>query len=858
MKKITIGTLAHVDAGKTTLSEEMLYTAGAIRSRGRVDDGNSHMDTDEMERQRGITIFSNVAPFSYRETDFILLDTPGHVDFSAEAERVFPVLDYAVLVISGTDGVQSHTETLWKLLDRYQVPVFLFISKMDIACKDPTALLEECKQVLHPGCSNMASGNQEDLAYLSEEAMEEYLRDGTVSDDTVRNMILSRELFPVYFGSGLHGDGVLELMDGLDRFTCMPVYHTDPGARVFQIRHDKNGARLTFLKMTGGTLSVKDSISYFHHGQTVEEKIHQIRSYSGDRFTVVNEASAGDIVAVCGLEHTAPGLGIGSEHGSTVPVMESVMTCRIEAVDGTSAPVLLSKMQILTEEDPLLRVVWDDNLGEIQIQIMGDIQTEVLKDQIRRRFDIETEIGPRQIMYRETIANAVEGIGHFEPLRHYAEVHLWLSPLPRGTGLIFDSDCSEDLLDRNWQRLILTHLEEKQHRGVLTGAPITDMKITLIAGRAHAKHTEGGDFRQATYRAVRQGLMKAESILLEPYYSFTANCPSETVGRIINDIKSFNGTVTDTETSSDGSMGTVTGRAPVDRLSGYLSTFPSITRGKGRISVWPDGYEACARTDEIVDASGYDPLRDTENPSGSVFCSHGSGITIPWDQVSEHMHIDTGVEKETQTEVRPIIRYRDLSFDDKELEEIMDREFGPIRRPVYSRPQVNKAPETKEQKEKKSYLIIDGYNVIYGWEDLKRLAQDDMDLARATLMDILANYHGFTQTEVVLVFDAYRVRDYSRKAEDYHGIHVVYTKPKQSADSYIQTLSREIGKNYSVRVVTSDSLIQLTALSAGVLRVSTREFRNEIRWALDQIESVLKKNENSLHGTKLEELYGKE
>ena len=825
MKKITIGTLAHVDAGKTTLSEEMLYTAGAIRSRGRVDDGNSHMDTDEMERQRGITIFSNVAPFSYRETDFILLDTPGHVDFSAEAERVFPVLDYAVLVISGTDGVQSHTETLWKLLDRYQVPVFLFISKMDIACKDPTALLEECKQVLHPGCSNMASGNQEDLAYLSEEAMEEYLRDGTVSDDTVRNMILSRELFPVYFGSGLHGDGVLELMDGLDRFTCMPVYHTDPGARVFQIRHDKNGARLTFLKMTGGTLSVKDSISYFHHGQTVEEKIHQIRSYSkGMRQKI---ATIGALI-----------------HDPQVLILDE--------------PILLSKMQILTEEDPLLRVVWDDNLGEIQIQIMGDIQTEVLKDQIRRRFDIETEIGPRQIMYRETIANAVEGIGHFEPLRHYAEVHLWLSPLPRGTGLIFDSDCSEDLLDRNWQRLILTHLEEKQHRGVLTGAPITDMKITLIAGRAHAKHTEGGDFRQATYRAVRQGLMKAESILLEPYYSFTANCPSETVGRIINDIKSFNGTVTDTETSSDGSMGTVTGRAPVDRLSGYLSTFPSITRGKGRISVWPDGYEACARTDEIVDASGYDPLRDTENPSGSVFCSHGSGITIPWDQVSEHMHIDTGVEKETQTEVRPIIRYRDLSFDDKELEEIMDREFGPIRRPVYSRPQVNKAPETKEQKEKKSYLIIDGYNVIYGWEDLKRLAQDDMDLARATLMDILANYHGFTQTEVVLVFDAYRVRDYSRKAEDYHGIHVVYTKPKQSADSYIQTLSREIGKNYSVRVVTSDSLIQLTALSAGVLRVSTREFRNEIRWALDQIESVLKKNENSLHGTKLEELYGKE
>ena len=858
MKKITIGTLAHVDAGKTTLSEEMLYTAGAIRSRGRVDDGSSHMDTDEMERQRGITIFSNTAPFSYRETEFILLDTPGHVDFSAEAERVFPVLDYAVLVISGIDGVQSHTETLWKLLARYQVPVFLFVSKMDISNRESGAILAECRQILHPGCSDLSAGSQEELAYLSETAMEEYLQNGNVSDDTIRDMILSRELFPVYFGSGLRGDGVLDLMDGLDRFTSAPVYHTDPGARVFQIRHDKNGTRLTFLKMTGGTISVKDTISYLYHGQPVEEKIHQIRSYSGDHFTAVTEASAGDIVAVCGLEKTSPGLGIGSESGSTVPVMESVMTCRIEAVDGTSAPVLLNRMQILTEEDPLLRVVWDENLGEMQIQIMGDIQTEVLKDQIRRRFDIEVEIGQRRIMYRETIAAGVEGVGHFEPLRHYAEVHLWLSPLPRGTGLIFDSDCSEDALDRNWQRLILTHLEEKQHRGVLTGSPITDMKITLIAGRAHAKHTEGGDFRQATYRAVRQGLMKAKSILLEPYYSFTATCPSEMVGRIINDIKSFNGTITDTDTSPDGTTGTVRGRAPVDKMSGYLPTFPSITRGKGRISVWPDGYEECAHTDEIIEQSGYDALRDTENPSGSVFCSHGSGITIPWDQVSEYMHIDTGVEKETQEEIRPIIRYRDISFDDKELEEIMDREFGPIRRPVYSKPQVNKAPDQKEQKEKKSYLIIDGYNVIYGWEDLKRLAQDDLDLARGTLMDILANYHGFTQTEVILVFDAYRVRDYSRKAEDYHGIHVVYTKPKQSADSYIQTLSHDIGKNYSVRVVTSDSLIQLTALSAGVLRVSTREFRHEIQWAMNQIDTVLKKNENSLHGTKLEELYGKE
>lgn len=847
-----------MDAGKTTLSEEMLYMTGAIRAKGRVDEGSSHMDTDDMERQRGITIFSNVAPFRYGDTEFTLLDTPGHVDFSAEAERVFPVLDYAILVISGIDGVQSHTETMWRLLERYQVPVFLFVSKMDIAPVSSDELLEQLKTDLHSGCLDFSSINEEELAYLSEEAMEEYLESGSVSLPVLQSMIAGRELFPVFFGSGLRGDGVKEFMDCLDRYTVAPPRGSDFGARVFQIRHDKNGTRLTFLKMTGGSISVKDTVSYLHHGETIQEKVHQIRFYSGDHFNARNTAEAGDIVAVCGLEHTLPGLGIGAEFGNTAPIMESVMTCRIASTDGTSDPVLLSRLQILTEENPLLRVTWDDGLGEIHIQIMGDIQTEVLKDQIRRRFGIETEIGQRQIMYRETIAEPVEGVGHFEPLRHYAEVHLWISPLPRGSGLIFDSDCSEDLLDRNWQRLILTHLEEKQHRGVLTGAPVTDMKISLIAGRAHPKHTEGGDFRQATYRAVRQGLMKARSILLEPYYSFTATCPSEYMGRIINDIKSFNGTISETETSPDGMTCIVKGRAPVERMSGYLPTLPSITRGKGRISVWPDGYEEAARQEEIIGKADYDADRDTENPSGSVFCSHGSGITIPWNEVADYMHIDTGAEKEVREEVRPVIRYREMNIDDKELEAIMDREFGPIRRPVYSRPQVNQAPKDPESSGKKKYLIIDGYNVIYGWEDLKALAQDDMDLARGTLMDILANYHGFTQTEILLVFDAYRVQEPMGKTEDYHGIHVVYTRQKQSADSYIQALSRDIGKNYAVRVVTSDSLIQLTALSAGVLRVSTREFRHEIQWVLDQIDTVLKKNENSLHGTKLEELYGKQ
>lgn len=856
MKKIVLGTLAHVDAGKTTLAETLLFTSGSIRSRGRVDEGNTHLDTDPMERERGITIFSNCAPFTYGSSEFTILDTPGHMEFSSEAERVFPVLDYAVLVISGTDGVQAHTETLWRLLQQYQVPTFIFVSKMDISHRSPSELMTHLKQALSPGCIDFRELSQEDLACTDEAAMEEYLQSGVLSSETIAELIRSRRIFPVYFGSGLHGDGIQEFLKGLDLYTVQPAPGDSFGAKAFQIRRDHSGARLTFIKLTGGSVSVRDSILYVCHGEQYTEKISQIRRYSGERFNTLNEAGPGDIVALCGLDHTLPGLGLGTEIGTSSPILEAVMTCSIAPSDGSSVQTLLSDLRILTEEDPLLNVQWNDRMGEIQIQIRGNIQSEVLKDQILRRFGIDTVIGTQRILYRETIASPVEGAGHFEPLRHYAEVHLLMSPLPRGSGLVFDSDCSEDLLDRNWQRLILTHLEEKHHLGVLTGSPITDMRITLIAGKAHVKHTEGGDFRQATYRAVRQGLMKADCILLEPYYAFSITVPQEYLGRIINDIKMIKGTISDSETRKDGSSCVILGRAPVDLLTDYMNSIVSITRGRGHISVWPDGYEPCARSTDVVNKIGYDPERDTDNPADSVFCSHGSGITVPWKEADQHMHIDTGIGKDTPEEIRPVIRYHNVSIDDAELEAIMEREFGPIRRPVYSSPQINKAPDPAASLPKKQYLIIDGYNIIYSWDELKTTAQADMDLARGILLDIMANYHGFTQTEIVLVFDAYRVRNLYDKAEDYHGIHVVYTKQGESADAYIQKLSRDIGRNYSVRVVTSDSLIQLSALSAGVLRVSTREFHNEVQWTLDQIEAILQKNDKGLPKTRLEELHG--
>lgn len=858
MKKIVLGTFAHVDAGKTTLSEILLFRSGTIHSQGRVDHGNSHMDTEAIEKQRGITIFSNMAPMVYKDTSFTLLDTPGHSDFAAETERVMPILDYAILVISGTDLVQAHTETLWDILKKYQIPIFIFVSKMDISFKTEAEIIKELKQHLHSNCISFNNINEEELALCSEDAMAEYLENGSLSIHTYQDLIKARYVFPIYFGSGLKGTGIDSLLDGLDRFTTQADYSNEFGAKVFKIGRDKTGNRLTFMKITGGSLSVRDPLTYFHHDKSLEEKVHQIRVYTGDKYQTINESIAGEVIAVTGLEHTHPGLGLGFEKNCISPYLTPVICCSVTSDITTNASTLLKILKTLEEEDPQLHVIWNNAKQEIQIQIMGSIQIEVIKQQIMDRYDLEVDIGEPEIMYRETIEDSVEGIGHFEPLRHYAEVHLHLSPLPLGSGLVFDSDCSEDVLDRNWQRLILTHLEEKEHLGVLTGSPITDMRITLIAGRAHKKHTEGGDFRQATYRAVRQGLRKAKSLLLEPYYSFVISCPASISGRIISDIKLMDGEISDTTVLDDRNHSEIRGRAPVRKFSEYSSTLSSISHGKGHINQWLDGYERCNNENQIVKTLGYNPDEDTDNPADSVFCSHGSGTVIPWNEVSQYMHIDTGFGKEKEFPVMPVIQYRNLSIDDKELEEIMNREFGPIRRPVYSSKKVISSEPSPDKILKKNYLIIDGYNVIFGWEELKELAASNISLARSTLLDILANYRGYTNTEVHVVFDAYRVNGSIGSNEDYHGVHVTFTKQRESADAYIQKISQDIGKNYSVRIVTSDSLIQLTALGAGVLRVSTREFRREVNFVMEQISNTLKKSNNDIISTKIGDLYGAE
>ena len=857
MKKIVIGTFAHVDAGKTTLSEILLYRSGAIRTQGRVDHGNSHLDTESMEKERGITIFSNMSPFTHKNTYFTLLDTPGHADFSSETERVMPIIDYAILLISGTDLVQAHTETLWSILSKYHIPVFIFVSKMDISYESDAHIIAELRNSLHPNCHIFNNINEEELALSSEDAMTEFISSNSLSDETIQNLICERSIFPVFFGSGLKGTGIDEFLDALDRFTKPVNYETDFAAKVFKISRDHSGSRLTFLKVTGGSLSVRTPLSYQSHNNEFSEKIHQIRVYSGDKYETINEAYPGDVVAVTGLDHTYPGLGLGSEANHLAPYLTPVISCKVVSTDGTDSISLLKKLRVMEEEDPLLHVVWNELQQEILIQIMGSVQIEVLKQSLLQRFGISVDIGEPEIMYRETIESETEGIGHFEPLRHYAEVHVVLSPLPRGSGLIFESDCSEDILDRNWQRLILSHMEEKEHLGVLTGSPITDLKITLIAGRAHKKHTEGGDFRQATYRAIRQGLRTAKSILLEPYYSFAISCPVEISGRVISDIKLMDGSISDTVISDDGTKASITGRASVKKFGEYATVLSSISHGKGHINQWLDGYEPCCDQTNRINERGYDPDADINNPCDSVFCSHGSSLVVPWNEVSQYMHINTGFGKEKELPVMPVIQYRNLNIDDKELEEIMNREFGPIRRPVYSAKKTISANTDSQPVAKKNYLIIDGYNVIFGWDELKEIAESDISSARSTLLDILANYHGYTSTEVLVVFDAYRVQGNSERSEDYHGVHVVYTKQRESADAHIQQISHEIGKNYSVRIVTSDSLIQLTALGSGVLRVSTREFRREVNFVMEQINTTLSKSNKSILNTKIGDLYGK-
>ena len=843
-KHICVGLLAHVDSGKTTLSEAMLYLSGAIQKLGRVDHRNAYLDTHELERQRGITIFSKQARLSAEDLEITLLDTPGHADFSAEMERVLHVLDYAILIISGTDGVQAHTETVWRLLKRYGVPTMIFVNKMDLSGTDRQAVLQDLKANLSENCVDMTPRDSllEDLAVCSEEALEHYMETGDLPDEMLSHMVRQRKLFPCCFGSALKLQGVEEFLDLFYRLAAPPAPSEAFGARVFKIARDGQGNRLTYLKITGGSLSVRSEVTYTDRKEDCfAEKIKSIRLYSGNKFEAVDTAVQGQVCAVAGLTATYPGQGLGADADASAPLLEPVLSYRILLPKGCDPAVMLPKLRQLEEEDPQLHIVWQESLQQIHAQLMGPIQIEVLKSVIAQRFDVNVELDAGRIMYKETISNTVEGVGHFEPLRHYAEVHLLLEPLPAGSGLVFDTQCSEDLLDRNWQRLILTHLGEKQHLGVLTGSPITDMKLTLLAGRAHPKHTEGGDFRQATYRAVRQGLMQAESVLLEPVFDFRLTVPTENMGRAINDIRAMNGSFETPD--SYGETVTLTGTAPVATMGNYHTEVAAYTHGKGKLSCALSGYAPCSNAAAVIADHAYDPEQDVENTPHSVFCSHGAGVTIKWDQVHEHMHLSSGLQEQKAPDepLQPRIRTRNLNLDDKELEAIMRREFGEIKRPQYGSARQAMQLERMQTPSfgKQDYIIVDGYNLLFAWEDLSELAAIDFEKARSELLDRLANYRGYRDCQLVVVFDGYKVKGSKGSREDYHGMHVAYTMENETGDMYIEKLANSIGRNYRVRVVTSDGLVQLSALRSGVLRVSAREFVNEVQFILDQIRKTI-------------------
>ena len=845
---IVLGILAHVDAGKTTLSEAMLYLSGKLKKLGRVDHRDSFLDNNSLERARGITIFSKQAVMPLGEMTVTLLDTPGHVDFSAEAERSLQVLDYAVLVISGTDGVQAHTETLWKLLERYNVPVLIFVTKMDLPGCDRQEIMDGLRTRLSERCVDFSAEGDalfESAAMCSEEAMDEYIETGSIGAERLRDMLRRREIFPCCFGSGLRTEGVAEFLDMLELYARPGDYGEDFSARVYKIARDAQGNRMTFMKVTGGALRVRSLMKYTDRdGNAFEEKISQLRIYSGAKYDTAEVICPGQICTALGLTGTYPGQGLGAAGDFAEPLLEPVMSYRVILPPQSDPAVLLPKLMQLDQEDPQLHIVWNERTREISVQLMGRVQAEIFRSLVKERFDTDITLDTGRIMYRETIKDTVEGVGHFEPLRHYAEVHLLLEPLPRGSGIELSSSCPEDELDRSWQRLILTHLAEKQHIGVLTGSPVTDIRFTLAAGRAHIKHTEGGDFRQATYRAVRQGLMQAESVLLEPWYSFVQ------IGRAISDVRAMNGESDSPEDA--GGMMRREGAAPVAGMNEYMQELLAYTHGRGRLSLTPGGYRACRDQQKIVDAIGYEPERDTDNPADSVFCSHGAGVNIPWDQVKDYMHLESCLKPPVE-ETAPIAapRYRSLSIDDRELEAIMEREFGKIKRPQYSARQVNAAASEPVFEKKPEFIIVDGYNLIFAWDELKKLAADRLDLARGRLMDMLSNYCGFTKAKLVLVFDGFRTPGNPGSREDYHNINVAFTKDGETGDAYIERLADEIGKNYSVRVVTSDNLIRLSALRSGVLRCSSGEFKNEVEWVLGQIDAVLKKSNQSAHKTRI-------
>ena len=868
---INIGIVAHVDAGKTTLSESMLYHAGAIRKLGRVDHKDAFLDTDQMERERGITIFSKQAVFRWKDRTITLLDTPGHVDFSAEMERVLQVLDCAVLVVSGADGVQGHTQTLWKLLKRYHIPTFLFVNKMDQEGTDGEKLLKELRKRFGENVvpfvdimteSDCPGGKVylhtkesaveevlEELAVCEDDMMEEYLEEGRISLDKVQKAVADRQVFPCYFGSALHSQGVEELLDGLDLYIKDKTYPAEFGAKVYKIARDNQGNRLTYLKVTGGRLKVKDVV------EGLNEKINQIRIYSGEKFEAVQEVEAGRVCAVTGLENTRPGQGIGAEEESDLPVLEPVLTYQILLPDDCDVHKMLLNLKILEEEEPELHIVWEEQTSEIHVQLMGDVQIEILQRMIKERFGVLVEFGEGSIVYKDTITAPIEGVGHFEPLRHYAEVHLRLEPGERGSGMQFAAECSEDILDRNWQRLVLTHLEEKEHKGVLTGSPITDMKITLTSGRAHQKHTEGGDFRQATYRAVRQGLKKADSILLEPYYEFRMELPSENVGRAMTDIQNMSGKFGTPMIEEETTV--LTGSAPVSLMRGYQKEFTAYTGGRGRMAVSLKGYDICHNQEEVLAASTYDSEADLANPTGSVFCAHGAGFVVDWDEVEEYMHMEHTLESGNDDEMDvmevtlPKRRHSSIELTREELDAIYvrtpdpkkNRSTGPVtvrvkektREPgsAYQDPKWEARRRAKAGTEE--YLLVDGYNIIFSWEELKELSERDIGAARGKLADILSNYQGFRKCTLILVYDAYKVEGNPGEVMKYHNIYIVYTKEAETADQYIEKTVRRIAKNADVTVATSDGLEQVIIMGQGAHRMSALGLKEEVELALKEL-----------------------
>lgn len=852
MKNLVVGILAHVDAGKTTLSESMLYLSGKIGKLGRVDNKNAYLDNYELERARGITIFSKQAIFKIGETQITLLDTPGHVDFSAEMERTLQVLDYAILVISGADGVQGHTKTLWRLLNLYQIPVFIFVNKMDQNGADKDKLIKEMKSQLGDGCIEfgqvMTEGFYEQLAMCDESMLEAYLDTGHIETEQIKKTVRERKVFPCFFGSALRLEGVEPFMQGIVQYTMLPAYPDEFGAKIFKIARDQQGTRLTHMKLTGGRLKVKDVLT----NGIWKEKVNQIRIYSGQRFEAVNEIEAGAVCAVTGLSQTSPGEGLGIEEASNTPILEPVLSYQMILPPDCDPRAMLPKLRLLEEEQPELQIVWDEQLQEIQVQIMGEVQIEILQSLIKSYFGVEVAFDAGRIVYKETIANVVEGVGHFEPLRHYAEVHLLLEPGEPGSGLQFGVACSEDVLGKSWQRLVLTHLEEKAHKGVLTGAAITDMKITLVSGKAHPKHTEGGDFREATYRAVRQGLKEAQSILLEPYYAFQLELPKNMVGRAMADIEKMHGTCELSQTNEE--LAVLVGSAPVVTMRNYSKEVVAYTKGHGRLFCSLKGYEPCHNAEEIIESIGYDSEQDLANPTGSVFCAQGAGFLVPWHEVKDYMHVESYLQEkddlpaETVQKRAPYTEERLISLD--EIDQIINSTFYKNQGKKSAWKSRKTARESyyestfsagREKEIKEEYLLVDGYNIIHAWPELKELADENMDSARMKLLDSLSNYQGIRKCQIIVVFDAYRVQGHLEEVIDYQNIHMVFTREAQTADQYIERFARDNQKKYHIIVATSDGLQQLIIRGAGCHLLSARELKMEIEEAKQMVNQEIQK-----------------